>query len=197
MQPARRFRSPSRPHRSLQSCRSACALYPCVVVSRGPVAPKRSAGEAGEGRWNRGNTAVVVAAHVPLVRGIHRGDTATSPLPTSTLRALMLLTLSAVLYALATSAGHAAAGKDSLMGPGVSRALASARVAQIRDVRYRLGLDVTRGDSAIGSVVARFRLTRPGDVILDFRGQRLGKVEVNGLSLAIVDYNGAHVRIPA
>ena len=109
----------------------------------------------------------------------------------------MLLTLSAVLYALATSAGHAAAGTDSLMGPGVSRALAIARAAQIRDVRYGLRLDVTQSDSATGSVVARFRVTRPGDVILDFRGQRLGKVEVNGAPLATVDYNGAHVRIPA
>ena len=109
----------------------------------------------------------------------------------------MLLTLSAVLYALATSAGPVTAGGDSLMGTGVSRALAVLRAAQIRDVRYALTLDVSGRDSSSGSVTARFRVTRPGDVILDFRGQRLGTVDVNGQALDTVAYNGAHVRIPS
>ena len=109
----------------------------------------------------------------------------------------MLLTLSAILYAFATPTDRASVGTDSLMGPGVSRALAVERAGQIRDVRYALRLDVTTGDSATGSVVARFHVARRGDVILDFRGQRLGKVDVNGTPLTGADYNGAHLRIPA
>jgi aminopeptidase N len=109
----------------------------------------------------------------------------------------MLLTLSTVLSVIAASAGTAGAGADSLMGAGVSRALAVVRASQIRDVRYALTLDITGRDSSSGSLTARFRVTRPGDVILDFRGQRLGTVEVNGKALAKVDYNGAHLRIPS
>ena len=109
----------------------------------------------------------------------------------------MLLTLSTVVSVIAASASSAGAGTDSLMGGGVSRALAVVRASQIRDVRYALTLDVTGRDSSSGSVTARFRVTRPGDVILDFRGQRLGTVEVNGKALAAMDYNGAHLRIPA
>jgi aminopeptidase N len=109
----------------------------------------------------------------------------------------MLLTASAVLYALITSVSGAPAPNDSLMGTGVSRALAAARAAQIRDVRYALALDLTQRDSSRGTVTARFRVTRPDDVILDFRGQRLGAVAVNGEALAPLDYNGAHLRIPS
>jgi aminopeptidase N len=82
------------------------------------------------------------------------------------------------------------------MGPGVSRALATARATQIRDVRYALALDVTPLDSAIGEVTARFRLTRPADVILDFRGH-LGTVSVNGRTIPTPEFNGAHLRLPA
>jgi aminopeptidase N len=58
-------------------------------------------------------------------------------------------------------------------------------------------LDVTQRDTATGKVTTRFRATRPGDVIVDFRGPRLVSVDVNGKRLANVEYNGAHVRIPA
>jgi aminopeptidase N len=114
----------------------------------------------------------------------------------------MPLTFPAVLFALAASiAGNpetpSAASGDSLMGSGISRALATARAAQIRDVRYALTLDLTQRDSSHGAVTARFRVTRPGDVILDFRGQRLGAVEANGQAIRDVEFNGAHLRIPA
>ena len=118
-----------------------------------------------------------------------RNSSRSTPSPT-------LLTLSTVLSVIAGSAGTAGAGTDSLMGAGVSRALAVMRASQIREVRYALTLDVTGRDSSSGSVTARFRVMRPGDVILDFRGLRLGTVEVNGTPLAAVDYNGAHLRIP-
>ena len=108
----------------------------------------------------------------------------------------MPFTIAAALFALAASTPRAGTN-DSLMGTGVSRALATARATQIRDVRYALALDVTARDSARGTVTARFRLTRPGDVILDFRGQRLGSVEVNGRRVNEPDFNGAHLRIGA
>ena len=46
-------------------------------------------------------------------------------------------------------------------------------------------------------MTARFRVNRPGHVILDFRGQRLGAVEVNGKRIEKPEFNGAHLRIDA
>jgi aminopeptidase N len=109
----------------------------------------------------------------------------------------MPLTFSAVLLAIAVSGGTVRVSADSLMGTGVSRALATVRATQIRDVRYALSLDITERDSSRGTVTARFRLARPADVILDFRGQRLGAVEVNGKALTSPEYNGAHLRVPS
>ena len=113
----------------------------------------------------------------------------------------MLLTFTAIAFSVVTSVASASVERpvntDSLMGTGVSRALATTRAAQIRDVRYALAFDLTEGDSSRGTVTARFRTTRTGDVILDFRGQRLGAVEVNGRPLSRVEYNGAHLRLPA
>jgi aminopeptidase N len=113
----------------------------------------------------------------------------------------MSLTFTAFAVVLIASSGAAvregAAPGDSLMGPGVSQALATARAAQIRDVRYTLSFDLTARDSSHGTVTARFKTTRPGDVILDFRGQRLGAVAVNGKPLERVEFNGAHIRVPA
>jgi len=86
---------------------------------------------------------------------------------------------------------------DSLLGTGVSRALATVRAAQIRDVRYALSFDLTERDSSRGTVTARFRVVKRGDVILDFRGQRLGTVDVNGSALTSPHFNGAHLSIPA
>src|SRR4051812_14979038 len=79
---------------------------------------------------------------------------------------------------------------DSLMGPGVSRALADYRAARVADVRYDLRLDLTQRDTVHGTVVVRFRRTGPGDVILDFRGPTL-------VGAAGVEWNRAHVRLPA
>ncbi len=109
----------------------------------------------------------------------------------------MPLTVTAVLLAFSATIGGTHATADSLMGTGVSRALAIARAAQIRDVRYALALDLTERDSSRGMVTARFRVTKPGDVILDFRGQRLGSVELNGTTIQSPDFNGAHLRIAA
>ena len=109
----------------------------------------------------------------------------------------MSLTATAVALAFSAITGGVHPGADSLLGTGVSRALATARSAQIRDVRYALSFDLTERDSSRGTVTARFRVVKPGDVILDFRGQRLETVEVNGATLTSPHFNGAHLSIPA
>src|SRR6476469_701638 len=85
---------------------------------------------------------------------------------------------------------------DSLTARGISRQLAEYRAAHVRDVRYALTLDVTRRDTATGSVVVRFVRTKPGDAILDFRGLRLDAPIVNGRATTLAS-DGAHLRIPA
>ncbi|MEP6691611.1 MAG: M1 family aminopeptidase [Gemmatimonadaceae bacterium] len=84
----------------------------------------------------------------------------------------------------------------SALGPGVSHALATRRAAQISGVRYALTLDVTRHDTASGHVVVRFTRRAGGDLILDFRGPRIGDARANGRPVRAVA-NGAHIRIPA
>jgi len=109
----------------------------------------------------------------------------------------MPLPVAALALAFSAIIGGVHPGADSLLGTGVSRALATARAAQIRDVRYALSFDLTERDSSRGTVTARFRVVKRGDVILDFRGQRLGAVEVNGSALTSPRFNGAHLSIPA
>jgi aminopeptidase N len=83
------------------------------------------------------------------------------------------------------------------MGRGVSRDLAVLRFRTISNVRYDLALDVTARDTAVGGVTIGFDRRGAGDVILDFRGRRLGIVMVNRAHLPISSFNGAHLRIPA
>ena len=90
----------------------------------------------------------------------------------------------------------ALASSDSVTGPGVSHSLAIARAAQIRDVTYALDLDVTARDSARGHVALGFTRRGGGDVILDFRGRGVARVQVNGAAAAPPSRNG-HLRIPA
>jgi aminopeptidase N len=85
---------------------------------------------------------------------------------------------------------------DSLLAPGVSRVLAEQRAARVRDLRYDLSLDVTAADSAIGRLTTRFTLRAPGDLVLDFRGPRLSRVRVNGVTVADPAFNGHHLLIP-
>ena len=75
----------------------------------------------------------------------------------------MLLTATAVALAFAAITGGVHPRADSLLGTGVSRALATARTVQIRDVRYALSFDLTARDSSRGTVTARFRVMKPGD----------------------------------
>lgn len=87
-------------------------------------------------------------------------------------------------------------------GPGVSSALAAHRRATVRDVRYALQLDVTRRDTAVGSVTVAFQyrpLADRRDVVLDFRGLGVDSLRVNGNAVIVngAVWNGAHVSIAA
>ena len=85
---------------------------------------------------------------------------------------------------------------DSLMGPGVSQALARYRAERISNVRYQLDLSLADRDTARGVVTVLFDRKGDGDVILDFRGHALVDAIVNG-TRSHPEFNGAHIRIPA
>jgi aminopeptidase N len=109
-----------------------------------------------------------------------------------------MLPVKAVLLAMLLGTPLAAqAVPDSLMVPGVSHELARYRAAQISNVKYDLALDVTRRDTVVGYARVSFTRNGAGDVILDFRGQALSDVKVNGTAADSAEYNGAHLRVPA
>jgi aminopeptidase N len=83
------------------------------------------------------------------------------------------------------------------IGPGISAALARARARAIAEVRYDLALDLAGADSAVGRVTIRFRHLDRGDVVLDFRGRRLGGVVVNGTALERPSLRQGHLTLPA
>jgi aminopeptidase N len=91
-------------------------------------------------------------------------------------------------------------GSDStstLPEPGISLALARARAATISDVRYHLALDITARDSAVGRVEIRFHRSGKRDVIVDFRGRRLGAVRINDTPLDAPRLVHGHLILPA
>ena len=104
------------------------------------------------------------------------------------------------LTCLTRQAGAQAGTPDAKLAPGVPHVLAEERAAQIRDVRYALSLDLTRADTALGTVVVRFMQRAQRDVILDFRGLAVTGISANGHVLEGSDasvWNRAHLRIPA
>lgn len=81
---------------------------------------------------------------------------------------------------------------------GVSLPLARHRAATLSEVAYTLSLDVNARDSARGTV--RIELTRrggAGDLVLDFRGPRLGAVHANGRRVSPLTWRNGHVVVPA
>src|SRR5690348_3217309 len=92
---------------------------------------------------------------------------------------------------------QSSADTSGLMTPGVSLALATHRAAQIRDVRYALNLDLTRLDTATGHVRITFATKASDDVLVDFRGPRLGGIVVNDAPVDHPEWNGAHLRVPS
>jgi len=92
------------------------------------------------------------------------------------------------------------AQRDAQVAAGVPHVLATERAKYVRDVRYALSLDVTRPDTATGSVVVQFSLRSIREVILDFRGLGVSRIVANGRPLPSADssiWNRAHLRIPA
>jgi aminopeptidase N len=115
--------------------------------------------------------------------------------------ALRFLSLAAIaaIAAIAAGASNPPARRvppDALMGPGVSKELATTRARELSDIRYTLKLNVTARDTARGTIGIRFSARRSSDVVLDFRGPRLTNIRVNGAE-ASTTFNGAHLRIPA
>jgi aminopeptidase N len=88
---------------------------------------------------------------------------------------------------------------DSLLGPGISQALARQRAATLRNVRYSLQLDLTRDTaSAPGRVVIKVERTAgAGDLIVDFRGTQLRRVEANAAHIDSPRWISGHIVIPA
>jgi aminopeptidase N len=83
------------------------------------------------------------------------------------------------------------------LGPGISRELALYRAEGVRNVGYRLWLDVTARDTAAGSVTITFTRAGAGDLVLDFRGRSLSRVAANGHAVGDWRWQSGHVLIPA
>ncbi|MGH7445855.1 MAG: M1 family aminopeptidase, partial [Longimicrobiales bacterium] len=70
--------------------------------------------------------------------------------------------------------------------PGVSQALAQARAATLRTVRYDMILDLTGAERARGRIgVDVVRSATAGELVLDFRGPALDSVRVNGVAVSV------------
>ncbi|HYW09894.1 MAG TPA: M1 family aminopeptidase, partial [Longimicrobium sp.] len=83
------------------------------------------------------------------------------------------------------------------MQPGISLELARHRAATLSAVSYSIALDVTARDTAVGNVRMEFeRAAGAGDLVLDFRGPRLGRVAVNGATVTDGEWARGHLRIP-
>jgi aminopeptidase N len=108
---------------------------------------------------------------------------------------LLPIRLSALAIPLATLSMLGAGAPDPIMGPGISRELATERAANISQVRYALRLSVASLDQGRGSISIRFTAKKASDVVVDFRGPRLANIAVNDRSTTTT-FNGMHLRIP-
>jgi len=89
-----------------------------------------------------------------------------------------------------------AGAPDPMMGPGISRELATDRAANLSGIRYAMKLSVASADMGRGSISIRFTAKKSSDIVVDFRGPRLTNIAVNQRS-ATTTFNGMHLRIPA
>ncbi|HET7464788.1 MAG TPA: M1 family aminopeptidase [Longimicrobium sp.] len=116
---------------------------------------------------------------------------------THALRAAALAALAPLAACGGGAPPSAAPRPETLMQPGISRELARQRAAGISAVRYDLWLDLTQRDSAAGTVAIAFtRAARGGDLVADFRGQRLTELRANGDPVRDFEWRNGHVRIP-
>jgi aminopeptidase N len=102
-------------------------------------------------------------------------------------------TLTAFVAALSMVSGRA---PDPIMGPGISRELATERAANLSQIRYAMRLSVASANIGRGSMTIRFVAKKASDVVVDFRGPSLTNITVNDRS-ANTTFNGMHLRIPA
>ena len=118
----------------------------------------------------------------------------------SVLRLALALALLPLLAAACAHAGGAGGGEDAraFMQPGVSLDLARHRARTLSGVRYDLSLDVSRPDTALGTLGLHVqRGAGAGDLVVDFRGLSLGGVTANGRAVEDHAWEEGHVRIPA
>jgi aminopeptidase N len=102
----------------------------------------------------------------------------------------------ALVASIAALSMAGAGAPDPMMGPGISRELATERAANLSGVRYEMRLSVAAAEMARGSITIRFAAKKATDVIIDFRGPRLANIVVNDRT-ANTAFNGMHLRIPA
>ena len=80
---------------------------------------------------------------------------------------------------------------------GIPRELAEERAAAVSDLRYEITFDLTqRKDSAPGTETLRFKLSKDGPLLLDFRGDNPRDLLINRQPVAVVAENG-HIILPA
>jgi aminopeptidase N len=110
----------------------------------------------------------------------------------------MLCWLLAALLALSMSGPATAA--EALPEPGVARALALARAAQVKNLRYEVDATIpASADLFSGRLTLRFDLAAPKSVVLDYRPAAGGAVRaltVNGQALDLQVVN-EHLVLPA
>mgnify|MGYP001306988211 CR=1 FL=1 len=102
----------------------------------------------------------------------------------------------AVVVVLVSSAVHAAVSPEA-PAAGIARELAVARAARVADLRYGLQFVLEpHATSTAGRVALAFRLHEAGDLWLDFRGDAVRNLVVNGETATVVLANG-HLLLPA
>ena len=104
--------------------------------------------------------------------------------------------LPTLLASIAALSMAGAGAPDPIMGPGVSRELATERATNISGIRYNMKLSVASADMGRGSISIRFTVKKVADVVVDFRGPRLANIAVNDRTTNTT-FNGMHLRVPA
>jgi aminopeptidase N len=80
---------------------------------------------------------------------------------------------------------------------GIPRKLAVERAAAISDLCYKLSFDLIQNpNAAAGTEELRFRLSKSGPLLLDFRGDNARDLAINGHAAPVVAENG-HIVLPA
>jgi len=111
-----------------------------------------------------------------------------------------ILRAAALMPAVGWAAAHAKSAAvipDSDPGPGIALTLAQRRAAQISGLHYAIALDLTGADKATGHIAIRFdRAARSGDLVLDFRGEALSDLLVNGHPAPTASRRDGHLVLP-